>query len=113
MRPMNTPQKYTSRECKNCLGHQRNFWEGTLMIWLSKSDWIQTERESYILSESESKLSYIKPGKYREVMISSKVSGSNRAFSFNRATDIGINFYQNLLEMEGLSAQAFCFAYRR
>ena len=59
------------------------------------------------LSESESKLSYIKPGKYREVMISSKVSGSNRAFSFNRASDMGINFYQNLLEIDGLSARPF------
>ncbi|MDP3468019.1 MAG: DUF5686 and carboxypeptidase regulatory-like domain-containing protein [Daejeonella sp.] len=59
------------------------------------------------LSESESILSYIKPGKYREVMISSKVSGSNRAFSFNRASDMGINFYQNLLEMEGLSPRPF------
>lgn len=59
------------------------------------------------LSESESKLSYMKPGKFREEMISSKVSGSNRAFSFNRASDIQINFYENLLNMEGLSARPF------
>ena len=59
------------------------------------------------LSESESKLSYIRPRKYREVMISSKVSGSNRAFSFNRASDMEINFYQNLLELEGLSPRPF------
>ena len=75
---------------------------------LGKQIGLDSNRKGILyLSESESKLSYIKPGKYREVMRSSKVSGSNRAFSFNRATDIGINFYQNLLEMEGLSARPF------
>ena len=59
------------------------------------------------LSESESKLSFMQPGKFREEMISSKVSGSNRAFSFNRASDIKINFYENLLDMEGLSNRPF------
>ena len=59
------------------------------------------------LSESESKLSYMKPGRFREEMISSKVSGSNRAFSFNRASDIQINLYENLLNMEGLASRPF------
>src|SRR5258708_37574364 len=35
------------------------------------------------------------PDQVHEEMISSKVSGSNRAFSFNRATDIKVNFYEN------------------
>ena len=47
------------------------------------------------LSESESKYSYMYPGNVHEEMISSKVSGSNRAFSFNRATDMRVNFYEN------------------
>lgn len=59
------------------------------------------------LSESESKISFIQPDKIREEMISSRVSGSNRAFSFNRASDMRINFYQNLLDMEGLSNRPF------
>ncbi len=59
------------------------------------------------LSESESKLSYIKPDKFREVMLSSKVSGSNRAFSFNRASDIKVNFYENIQDWEGLSNRPF------
>lgn len=59
------------------------------------------------LSESESKLSFMQPGRFREEMISSKVSGSNRAFSFNRASDIKINFYENLLDMGGLSNRPF------
>ncbi len=59
------------------------------------------------LSESESKISFIQPDKIREEMISSRVSGSNHAFSFNRASDMRINFYQNLLDMEGLSNRPF------
>lgn len=55
------------------------------------------------LSESESKLSFMQPDKFREVMIASKISGSNRAFSFNRASDMRVNFYENMLEWDGLS----------
>ena len=55
------------------------------------------------LSESESKLSFLQPNQYHEEMISSKVSGSNRAFSFNRASDLDVNFYQNLQDWQGLS----------
>jgi hypothetical protein len=55
------------------------------------------------LSESESKYSYQYPGQVREEMISSKVSGRNRAFSFNRASDLNTNFYENFENWEGLS----------
>src|SRR5665213_4430024 len=55
------------------------------------------------LSESESKHSFMKPDKTHEEMISSKVSGSNRAFSFNRASDLEVNFYKNIQDWEGLS----------
>ncbi|MCJ8209341.1 DUF5686 and carboxypeptidase regulatory-like domain-containing protein [Mucilaginibacter sp. RS28] len=47
------------------------------------------------LSESESKLDFMKPDSYHEEMISSKVSGSNRAFSFNRASDQRVDLYEN------------------
>ena len=55
------------------------------------------------LSESESKYSFMKPDNVHEEMISSKVSGSNRAFSFNRASDLEVNFYKNIQDWEGLS----------
>ncbi|MES2874578.1 MAG: DUF5686 and carboxypeptidase regulatory-like domain-containing protein [Bacteroidota bacterium] len=61
----------------------------------------------FYLSESESRLSYLEPDNYHEEMISSKVSGSNRAFSFNRASDINIDFYENIINMEGLSNRPF------
>ncbi|HZY36699.1 MAG TPA: DUF5686 and carboxypeptidase regulatory-like domain-containing protein [Mucilaginibacter sp.] len=55
------------------------------------------------LSESESKYSFEKPDNVHEEMISSKVSGSNRAFSYNRASDIKVNFYENNQNWGGLS----------
>jgi hypothetical protein len=55
------------------------------------------------LSESQSKYSFEQPNKVHEEMISSKVAGSNRAFSYNRASDMEINFYKNIQVWEGLS----------
>jgi hypothetical protein len=55
------------------------------------------------LSESESRYSYMQPNLSHEEMISSKVSGSNRAFSLNRASDLNVNFYENLQNWEGIS----------
>ncbi|WP_428328787.1 DUF5686 and carboxypeptidase regulatory-like domain-containing protein [Mucilaginibacter sp.] len=55
------------------------------------------------LSESESKYSFMRPNKVHEELISSKVSGSNKAFSYNRASDVNVNFYQNTQRWEGLS----------
>ncbi len=55
------------------------------------------------LSESESKLSFLRPDNVHEEMISSKVSGSNRAFSYNRASDVKVNFYENIQDWNGLS----------
>ncbi|MDX2304167.1 MAG: DUF5686 and carboxypeptidase regulatory-like domain-containing protein [Microscillaceae bacterium] len=47
-------------------------------------------------SESISELSFENPDKYKEKMISSKVSGNNQAFSFNQATDTWVNLYENV-----------------
>jgi hypothetical protein len=55
------------------------------------------------LSESQSKYSFERPDKVHEELISSKVSGSNRAFSYNRASDVKVNFYENIQQWDGLS----------
>jgi hypothetical protein len=58
------------------------------------------------LSESVSKYYFQKP-REKEVMISSKVSGNNRGFSFNSASDLrNYNFYENLLQT-GLNERGF------
>ena len=60
------------------------------------------------LSESESKITVRPPDDFREEMISSTFSGNNRAFSFNRASDLKLNFYENHQPIiEGLSARPF------
>ncbi|MEO8886859.1 MAG: DUF5686 and carboxypeptidase regulatory-like domain-containing protein [Mucilaginibacter sp.] len=55
------------------------------------------------LSETESKYSYLYPGQVHEEMLSSKVSGRNRAFSYNRVSDLNVNFYENFETWQGLS----------
>src|SRR5690606_19843151 len=60
------------------------------------------------LSESESKITVNPPQDFKEEMISSKVSGDNRAFSFNRASDLQLNFYENYQPVfDGLSSRPF------
>jgi hypothetical protein len=59
------------------------------------------------LSESESKYHYRKPDDEKEIMFSSKVSGNNKAFSFNQLSDMKLNFYNNLVEISDLSDRPF------
>ncbi len=70
---------------------------------------LDTNRKGILyLSESQSKFSFKRPGKVKEEMVSSKVSGRSNAFSFNKASDLIINFYNNLLlEGSGLSSRSF------
>jgi hypothetical protein len=58
------------------------------------------------LSESESRYYYRRPEE-KEIMFSSKVSGDNRSFSFNKISDMKLNFYNNLVEMGNLSSRPF------
>ena len=51
------------------------------------------------LSESEAKLYYQRPDQKKEEMISSKVSGNDNGFSFNRASLMDFSFYENYLDI--------------
>lgn len=59
------------------------------------------------LSESETKYHYRKPNDEKEIMFSSKVSGDNKAFSFNQVSDMKFNVYENLITLDGLSDRPF------
>ncbi|HSI89741.1 MAG TPA: DUF5686 family protein, partial [Adhaeribacter sp.] len=59
------------------------------------------------LSESVSELSFRQPDKYREKVISSKVSGRSKTISYNQATDFELNFYENLIKVDGLTQRGF------
>lgn len=59
------------------------------------------------MSESVSKYNFKQPDKIKEVMISSLVSGNNQAFSYNQASDMFFNFYENVMNVIGLGARGF------
>jgi len=50
------------------------------------------------LSETISKISFEKPGKLKEKIIASRISGNNKGFSYNTATLSTYDFYDNTLE---------------
>lgn len=58
-------------------------------------------------SESQSNYHYKRKNHIREEMIASKVAGRNNAFSFNKASDLEINFYNNFLLENVLSSRGF------
>jgi hypothetical protein len=58
-------------------------------------------------SESLSTYNFQGPDKVKEVMIASKTAGTSTAFSYNKASDLQVNFYKNSLNIEGLSTRAF------
>jgi hypothetical protein len=57
-----------------------------------------TRRGIVYLSESESILNFKQPDLYKEIMISSKVSGSDNGFSFNNAMSMDLSLYRNTTE---------------
>lgn len=69
---------------------------------------LDTNRKGMLyLSESTSRFAYQRPDKIREEMVSSKTAGTNNAFSFNKASDLIINFYENILLENKLSSRGF------
>ena len=58
------------------------------------------------LSESLSDY-YFKSPQQKEIMRSSKVSGDSRSFSFNRLAEMKYDFYQNQIDMAGISSRPF------
>jgi len=59
------------------------------------------------LSESISNLSFKQPDQYKEEVISSKVSGNPRAFTWNEAYRMSVSFYENLIEVEEISERGY------
>ncbi len=68
---------------------------------------IDTTSGIFYLSESVEKYFFKEPDKVKEEMISSKVSGNSKAFSFNRASDLMLNFYENLVPLKVVSQRGF------
>ncbi len=51
------------------------------------------------LSETISKIEFLRPDKLKEKITASKVAGNDSGFSFNTAVDVDYNFYENTIEL--------------
>ncbi|MBC7398748.1 MAG: carboxypeptidase-like regulatory domain-containing protein, partial [Mucilaginibacter sp.] len=58
-------------------------------------------------SETLSSFNYERPNKVKEITISSRAAGITPTFSYNKASDLQANFYNNIFMVEGLSANGF------
>jgi hypothetical protein len=70
-------------------------------------DIIDTVHKIVYLSESVSKFNFKQPDNIKEEMISSKVSGDSKGFSYNSASDLLFNFYETVMQVQGLSERGF------
>lgn len=89
------------------LAAPKKFLGSDIDKWARENGLDSNRKGIVYLSESRSKYTFMQPDKVHEEMISSKVSGRNNAFSFNRASDIKVNFYNNYEEWEGISNRPF------
>ncbi len=58
-------------------------------------------------TESLSNYNFEQPNKIKEEMIASRSAGRNTSFSYNKASDLSVNFYNNLFTVPGLSSHSF------
>ncbi|GAA4098575.1 DUF5686 and carboxypeptidase regulatory-like domain-containing protein [Mucilaginibacter panaciglaebae] len=64
-------------------------------------------RGIFYQSESISNYNYKRPNKVKEITISAREAGISPTFSYNKASDLQANFYNNLFSVPGLSSHAF------
>ena len=63
-------------------------------------DGLDSTRSGIIyLSETISKLTFLKPDRLKEKITASKVSGDDNGFSFNNAQDVNYDFYNNTISL--------------
>jgi len=63
-------------------------------------DGLDSTRSGIIyLSETISKLQYLRPDRLKEKITASKISGDNNRFSFNNAQDVDFNLYNNTISL--------------
>ncbi|AMR31387.1 hypothetical protein A0256_08090 [Mucilaginibacter sp. PAMC 26640] len=58
-------------------------------------------------SESLSDFNFKSPDKVREITIASKTAGVNTAFDYSKASDLQVNFYNNIFSINGLSTRGY------
>jgi hypothetical protein len=58
-------------------------------------------------SETLSSFNYEQPNKVKEITIASRAAGITPTFSYNKASDLQANFYNNIFTVDGLSSNGF------
>ncbi|MEO6633911.1 MAG: DUF5686 family protein [Mucilaginibacter sp.] len=58
-------------------------------------------------SESVSNFSFQQPNQVKEITVAQKIAGITPTFSYNKASDLQANFYNNIFYIEGLSSRGF------
>jgi hypothetical protein len=58
-------------------------------------------------SEMLSNLNFERPDNVRELTIASKQAGVNTAFDYSKASDLQVNFYNNVFKINGLSTRGY------
>ncbi len=95
---------FTSKGCRKLVGAPKKFFGRDIQKTLD----LDTNRKGILYqSESQSIYNCRKPNHVHEEMIASKVAGRNNAFSFNKASDLEINFYNNIILENVLSSRGF------
>lgn len=59
------------------------------------------------LFESVSQFNAKRPGKAKEIMLGLKQAGGENPFGFNRASDLQVNLYENLLSWSGMNNRSY------
>ncbi len=67
------------------------------------NEFVDTVTNIFYLSESVSNFSFRQINLVKEEMISSTVSGNPQGYSFNQASDLLVNFYENLIQIGELT----------
>jgi hypothetical protein len=58
-------------------------------------------------SESLSRYTKHPNGKFKEEVVSAKVSGNSSGFGFNSPSDLDVNFYENNIPLQGMNSRGF------
>lgn len=76
--------------------------------WMKKMEMPDsTDLGLIYLSESLARYHTRKPDDYKEEMFSSKSAGNSRGYSWNRASDVLMNFYENSVKLNGYSEREY------
>jgi len=106
---LNAVESYSCNVYMKGMGRINKSPESILGFRLSKSGSHNSPDKTgiFYLSEAQSKLYYMKPGKFHEEIYSSKVSGRAEGYTINSAEDFYFNFYDRSINIPIIATRPF------